>query len=298
MVNYFLQQKPLSSYHMSDLSPPLLIKEGGQSQIFAAILRKGDKNQPVVIKVYGNDPHSWQSFSIENRVLSHTRHPAIIELLGLLEHPDGPALVLKRASKVSLAQIIELAQVDGSIPQVAIRYVFRHLLAGLKHLHTGLCCHLFPFGVIHGDISSQNVIFSPQGRCILIDLGAAVDRPLTPLPAVFGKQRYLAPEQHFGYFSCWSDLYSWGAVMFELSLLRPFDPMRTARDFLDLKQRLAKSGSDMFLAIRACLAPSVSNRPRSAALILENCKKLFPTERKDAKNFFKNLIRNFCRQNR
>ena len=82
-----------------------------------------------------------------------------------------------------------------------------------------------PMGLLHRDLSPDNIVISTGGTAKLIDFGAARAMARTPPPRAFvGKFRYAAPERiklegedHR------SDIYSVGIILFEcLTGVRPF----------------------------------------------------------------------------
>jgi serine/threonine-protein kinase len=83
-----------------------------------------------------------------------------------------------------------------------------------------------PLGLVHRDLSTDNVIVSTSGAAKLIDFGAARATARTPLPSVFvGKYRYAAPERiRRAAEDRRSDIYSAGVILYEcLTGVRPYD---------------------------------------------------------------------------
>ena len=81
-------------------------------------------------------------------------------------------------------------------------------------------------GLVHRDLSPDNIIISTSGTAKLIDFGAARATARTPPNQLFvGRFRYAAPERirHEGE-DCRSDVYSAGIVLYEcLTGVRPFN---------------------------------------------------------------------------
>ena len=74
-------------------------------------------------------------------------------------------------------------------------------------------------GVVHGDLKPQNILVTPDGRCVVLDFGVAslldeTGRAGTGQAA--GTLAYLAPECLAAARTAASDVYALGAVLFEL----------------------------------------------------------------------------------
>ena len=101
----------------------------------------------------------------------------------------------------------------------------RDICEALQHVHE-LEDSSGPLGLVHRDLSPDNIIISTSGTAKLIDFGAARATARTPPDHLFvGRFRYAAPERirHEGE-DCRSDVYSAGIVLYEcLTGARPFD---------------------------------------------------------------------------
>jgi serine/threonine protein kinase len=111
----------------------------------------------------------------EFALLRAVPHPALVRPLELVEHDDGPGLVLEYLPKGDLVSLLG----------APVRHWLPALGAVLKAL-TALHAH----GVAHGDLKARNVLFAHDGSVRLVDLtGArAVDAP-----AAHGTAAYSVP---------------------------------------------------------------------------------------------------------
>jgi serine/threonine-protein kinase len=111
------------------------------------------------------------------------------------------------------------------LPVAAALHIVRDVCEALQHIHE-LEDGSGTLGLVHRDLSPDNIIISTSGAAKLIDFGAARATARTPPRQLFvGRFRYAAPERvrHEGE-DCRSDVYSAGVVLYEcLTGARPFN---------------------------------------------------------------------------
>lgn len=144
--------------------------------------------------------------------------------------------------------LINLSQEQGRFPpelvkQISVNIV-RQLLEQLDHLHSGLK------PVIHGDISSENILIDPQQRIYLVDFGCAhfLRQANKESYQWIAKPSFISPEQAKG--EVWdqrSDLYQAGILFYELLMNRRWNEGRSKRDKVLFAASSARQ-SDDFLA--------------------------------------------------
>jgi len=124
----------------------------------------------------------------EGRLLAALGGRGAPRLVDAGEDAHGPWLVMERIAWPTLAS---RARVDPAAPRDAgwLERAAAAAFAALARLHAA--------GVIHGDVSPDNVLVADDGsRAVLVDLGLALAPSMPPLPAgpFRGTLLYAAPE--------------------------------------------------------------------------------------------------------
>ena len=179
-------------------------------------------------------------FMREARIQGQLEHPAVVPVYDIGTAPDGAAFFsMKRVRGTTLSDVIAgLGTAPESFGQ---KYSRRRLLGAFSSV-----CLAVDFahqrGVLHRDIKPGNIMLGDYGEVYLLDWGLARVAHVDPtgggstikLPegsahhtqrgAVMGTPGYMSPEQLSGEvdaLSPASDVYSLGAVLFELLTLTP-----------------------------------------------------------------------------
>jgi serine/threonine-protein kinase len=186
----------------------------------------------------------------EKRVVIKTMLTSLQHRRELVDMFVSEASLAARLSHPNIVDVFDFGQLEGRyflamsfVPGLTLRSVHRRMLirherlsvAAALHIARDLCEALQhvheledgsgPLGLIHRDLSPDNVIVSTSGTAKVIDFGAARATSRTPPSQLFvGRYRYAAPERvrHEGE-DCRSDVYSAGIVLYEcLTGMRPF----------------------------------------------------------------------------
>jgi serine/threonine protein kinase len=159
-----------------------------------------------------------QSDPTEAHLLSTVGSPHVAAIYDLLRLDDALVLVLELVEGPTLERRLLL---ETRIPIREVVALGMDLASGLVALHT--------VAIVHRDIKPGNLRLSRTGLLKILDLGAACrsgtsDALALDCEAVVGTIPYMAPEQLCGRADARSDIYSAGAVLYEMATgYRAFD---------------------------------------------------------------------------
>lgn len=157
----------------------------------------------------------------EARSLSRIQHPNIEVVFDVGEEAGMDFLAMELIEGEQLARLIA----EGPLPESRVAKLGLQIAAGLEAAHEA--------GVIHRDLKPANVIVTPKDGAKVLDFGLSKllheegvpvsSDSLSGTNAVAGTLPYMAPEQLRGETGPRSDVFSAGAVLYELATgVRPF----------------------------------------------------------------------------
>jgi eukaryotic-like serine/threonine-protein kinase len=205
------------------------LAEGGMAQVWAAKPEKGGLSRTVVLKLvlpqFAADEHYARMFIDEAMIASAVRHPNVCEIFELGKHEDLMFMVLEWVPGDTLNGLVRAAGAltDG----VAVR-IIADACAGLHAAHEAIGPDGLPLGIVHRDISPQNILVSIHGHAKVSDFGIAKARhqlhARTQTGEIKGKFAYIAPEQIRGaQVDRRADIYSMGCLLYVATTgQRPF----------------------------------------------------------------------------
>ncbi|MGK5171292.1 serine/threonine-protein kinase [Geodermatophilus sp. CPCC 205761] len=140
-----------------------LLGRGGSGEVWRGVPRSG--GPPVAVKVLvAGDPERQAR---EAALLGELDHPHLVRLVDVVHQPrrgaqPRVALVLDLLPGGSLAALLARR---GRLRPGEVVTAVAPVAAALAHAHE--------HGVVHGDLSPGNIVFTAEGRPVLTDLGVA-----------------------------------------------------------------------------------------------------------------------------
>ncbi len=199
------------------------IGQGGMASVWLArYTHADDPHALVAIKTILPELAANQEFRAmmldEARIVTAINHPSVAATLKVGQLWDIPYLVLEYVPGESLDQLCEALFDAGKVvpPPIVVR-LLADTCRGLHAAHELKGDNGEELGLVHRDISPQNILVNDRGRAMLIDFGIAKAKErLTPETAdgvMKGKIPYMAPEHAMGSaVDRRSDIWSLGAV--------------------------------------------------------------------------------------
>jgi serine/threonine-protein kinase len=138
-------------------------------------------------------------FLDEARLVGRIRHPNVIPTLDVVSTPGELFLVMDYVPGESLSKLLKGATTIGHrLPPRVIASIVAATLHGLHAAHEARDEHGQPLGIVHRDVSPQNVLVGTDGVPRILDFGvakAAGRVQTTQAGQLKGKLAYMAPEQ-------------------------------------------------------------------------------------------------------
>jgi len=178
--------------------------QGGMGTVYLALASGlGAFRKLLVVKELRRDlPHTHGSLTMfmdEARLLARLDHPNVVQTFEVGEDRGRYFVAMEFLDGQPLHKVIERARTTKGRLELKLQiHILCEILNGLKYAHELRDYDGTPLGVVHRDISPQNVFVTYHGQIKLLDFGVAkagTARDRTS-PGVFkGKVAYAAPEQ-------------------------------------------------------------------------------------------------------
>lgn len=181
-----------------------------------------------VLPQFASDGEFIDMFKAEADTTKLLQHKNIVQVYDFVNDGTGAMLVMEYIDGPDLRSVLRtVEQRKLRIPIELSCYICSEVLSGLGYAHSLVDVHGNPKGIIHRDVSPQNVLISYEGDVKILDFGIAKVQNAanaTRAGVLKGKFRYMSPEQASGQtIDARSDVFAVGVVLWEmLTLTRLF----------------------------------------------------------------------------
>ena len=179
---------------------------GGMAQIFRCQLSGiGGFDKTLLVKRIRPEllgkPEFVSMFLDEARLAARLSHPNIVQVYEVGEDNGVPYLAMELVRGPNLSQLVRKARKAERMNLPAALKVLADVCLGLEHAHEAKSDDGSPLGIVHRDVSPQNIAVSIDGMAKLLDFGVAkAEGRLSETRAgtLKGKLGFMAPEQLVG----------------------------------------------------------------------------------------------------
>jgi serine/threonine-protein kinase len=197
------------------------------AQVWAARMKGARQFQKLVavktmLPKLSEDEQFEQMFLDEASLASQIRHPNAVEIMDLGEQHGILYLVMEMIEGVPLNHLMKAAKPQGGIPIPVAARIALQACAGLHAAHELKDEKGRRVGLVHRDVSPQNILVTYDGVTKVVDFGVAKATALgggaTQAGQVKGKVSYMAPEQVSGVgLDRRADVFALGIVLYALT---------------------------------------------------------------------------------
>ncbi|NOK06934.1 protein kinase [Myxococcus xanthus] len=204
------------------------VGQGGMAETWRARLRgaAGVTKSVLIKKVlpeYANDEAFVSMFISEARISATLSHGAIAQVFDFGKVDGQYFLAMELVEGQPLNRILKRALRSGyhSLPVPIAVFIAMEMCRGLHYAHTRSGEKGEPLGIVHRDISPDNVLIGYEGQVKIVDFGIAKARSLrsfnTEPGVVRGKYLFFSPEQARGEaVDARTDVWATGVVLFQM----------------------------------------------------------------------------------
>jgi serine/threonine-protein kinase len=190
-----------------------LVGSGGFSRVVAA---------KRMHRHFLQDPNFRRMFLVEARLAARIVHPNVVPIVDVLSDNDDELIIVMEyvhgESLLALLRLAHRAKQSISVPIGCA--IAAALLEGLHAAHEAQDEKGEPLGIVHRDVSPQNVLVGADGVARVLDFGIAKavhEQNHTNPGTLKGKFSYMAPEVvHGAPVTRQADVFSAGVVLWEM----------------------------------------------------------------------------------
>ena len=169
---------------------------------------------------FAKDPEFVTMFLDEARLCGRIRHPNVVPTLDVVATEGEIFIVMEYVAGEAFSKLMKIAwQRNLPVPPRVAATIISSVLHGLHAAHQAKDEHGRELGIVHRDVSPQNILVGSDGTSRVLDFGvakAAGRLQTTRDGQVKGKIAYMPPEQlSGGMISRQSDIYAASVVLWE-----------------------------------------------------------------------------------
>ncbi len=202
------------------------IATGGMAEIFRAkqLGLEGFEKELCIKRILphlAREPQFIKMFLDEARIAARLNHPNITQIYNLGAQGGTYFIAMEYVDGQDLREIWRMCEARGQPmpPQYACRIV-AEAAAALHHAHKKTNKQGKPLGIVHRDVSPQNILVTRTGDVKVVDFGiakAADSSTHTRAGVLKGKFAYMSPEQAAGgRIDRRTDIFALGVILHEL----------------------------------------------------------------------------------
>ncbi len=201
------------------------IANGGMAEVWKARMRGVEGFQKIVaikkILPHLSDNEDFITMFVdEAKLAAQLNHNNIIHIYDLGKIAQSYYIAMEYIDGHDLKTILKRGEERGSVPIELAVFVASKIASALDYAHRKRDFNEQDLGLVHRDVSPQNVLISYDGDIKLCDFGiakAASKASHTQAGALKGKLQYMSPEQAWGRpIDRRSDVFALAVVLFEM----------------------------------------------------------------------------------
>lgn len=198
---------------------------GGMGEVHLATMERNGRVELVALKRmradYLNHPEHLQQFEREASICSALAHETVVAMRAYGQDAQGPYLALEYVHGRSASALLgAFLKVNKHLGMDACLSIAHDVARGLHYAHSVSSEELGQRGLVHRDVSLDNVLVSYEGIAKLADFGIAKLQGMTSVTrtgTVKGKYGYMAPELFEGHpADTLTDVFAFAASLFRL----------------------------------------------------------------------------------
>ncbi len=281
----------------------LELGHGGMAHVYLGLVTGiAGFSKLVVLKVMRDElrehPASLNMFLGEARLAARMNHANVVQTSEVGEDNGRYFICMEYLEGQTLSRLLKKT-IDYTLPLGARLEIMCQMLEGLSYLHGFSDLDGTPLGLVHRDVSPNNIFITFEGTVKVLDFGvakAAGISHVTEAGTFKGKLGYAAPEQIVGRSDQRSDVFAAGVLMWEILTYRRLTQDRTQTEIVQGRiagaeiELMQRQGTDVPPQLMAIIAKATSKAPEdrypSAAAMREDIREYvsersldFPSEK-------------------